>query len=305
MCERVGQVATVVPLGEIQWEKVVTDSIWRNLPFTADAKNPRNEKGFRDYMILETVCAVCRFYSAEVNIAFICGDYALRQAADLRLGSIESFTTYESIGDFTSFIELTRENLTERFVKSILAKARAKFHSEQDPDCLIYKDGLISQIREKFRDKIENPVEEGAFSWLGVGKPVWKHIGAERVWVTRPQFQSLEGDNVYHWNSHVTYYRLYERDKSEHLPFLGDAGRRLATLTVDVHWKATVRSDGRFFDCEVIDYKESKYKFEPPSDDDLARTEVLKPPSPIPSVPEDGKVEQPPLPNAGGVGNDP
>ena len=83
-------------------------------------------------MILETVCAVCRFYSTEVNIAFICGDYALREAADSRLGTIESFTTYESLADFTSFIELTRKNLTERFVKSILAKARSKFHSEEE-----------------------------------------------------------------------------------------------------------------------------------------------------------------------------
>lgn len=266
-----------VPISDVNWEKVISDSIWRILPFTGDAKNPRSEKGFRDYMILETVCSICKFYSSEVNIAFICGDFALRQAADARLGSSESFTTYESLSDFVSFIELTRENLTERFVKSILAKAREKFHSEQDTECLIYKDDLISQIRGKYLTKIESPSAGGMLSFLDFGKNIWKHIGNERIWVTRPQFQYLEGENVYHWNSKVTYYRLYERDQSIAGPFGSDGERRLVKLGVDVHWKAIVRSDGRFFDCEVVDYKEAEYSFEPPAEEELTRYQILQP----------------------------
>jgi len=280
-----------VPLDDIAWEKVIEDSIWRNSPFTADPKNPKNEKGFRDYMILETVCAVCRFYSAEVNIAFICGDYPLREAADSRLGSIESFTTYESISDFSSFIELTRKNLTERFVKSILARARTKFHSEED-ECLLFKDGLINRIRETFKSKIENPVVEGTFGFLDFGKRAWKHIGEETVWVTRPQFLSLEGDDVYHWNSVVTFYRLYEREQSEQLGIFSSGERRLVVLSVDVHWKATVRSDGRFFDTEVVDYKESKYSFEQPKEEYLADKGIFKPAAqPSPAKTEKGKVD--------------
>ena len=67
------------PIDDIDWKSVIHSAIWRELPFAPDPKNPKNEKGFRDAMILETVSAVCRFYSADVNIAFICNDYALEQ----------------------------------------------------------------------------------------------------------------------------------------------------------------------------------------------------------------------------------
>jgi hypothetical protein len=130
---------TLTPVDKIDWKSIINASIWRELPFVADPKNSKNEKGFRDSMILETVSFVCRFYSADVNIAFICHDYALRTTAEKRLGKLESFSTYESLKDFESFIELTRKNLTERFVKSILFRAGEKFYNENDRECLIFK----------------------------------------------------------------------------------------------------------------------------------------------------------------------
>jgi PIN domain len=266
-----------VPVSDVDWLEVINNALWRILPFTGDPKNPKNEKGFRDCMILETVCSVCRSYSADVNIAFVCDDFPLRQAADARLGKIASFSTYESLTDFESFIELTRKNLTERFVKSILTKAREKFHSENDDECLLYKGGLIAEIRVKLGDKMDHPVVPGALSFFDSGKQSWKHIGAERVWITRPQFQYVEGENVYHWNSRVTYYRLYERDETALHPLLEAESRRLVTLGVDVHWKATVRSDGRFFKCKVVDYREATYQFEPPKEEELVRYLVLEP----------------------------
>lgn len=74
---RSGEVKAV-PIGEIDWRQVIRDSIDRSPPFTSDPRHPMSEKGFRDYMILETVCSICRFYSADVNIAFLWGDYTLR-----------------------------------------------------------------------------------------------------------------------------------------------------------------------------------------------------------------------------------
>jgi PIN domain len=261
-----------VPIAEIDWKKVIDHSIQRVLPFTADPKNPLSEKGFRDCMILETVCSVCKYYSTDVNIAFLCGDYSLREAADKRLGEIESFTVYESIGDFTSFIELTRKNLTERFVKSILAKARAKFHPERhDPNCLIYKNNFFLELRAKFAAKIENPVADEPFAFLEVGKRVWRHIGEEKVWITRPQFQSLEGENIYHWNSKVTFVRMYERQQTAMAGLSLEGQKRLMVLSVDVLWRSKVRNDGRFLECEITEYKESESSFKIPTEEELQR----------------------------------
>lgn len=260
-----------VPITEINWSQVIDDSIWRRLPFTPDPKNPKNEKGFRDYMILETVCSVCKFYSSEVNIAFICGDYALRTTADQRLGSIESFSSYESIKDFESFIELTKRNLTERFVKSILSRAATKFHDEKDRECLVYKDGFISRLRSEFRQDLENPKPSDPFSLLTSRDRQWKHIGREQAWVTRPQFRSLENENEYHWTSKITYVRLYERVEESLGAILTNGNRRLMVLTIDVHWKSKVRADGRFFECEIVEYSKSDFSFERPTDEQLER----------------------------------
>lgn len=279
-----------VPIADIDWKRVIADSINRVLPFTSDPKHSMSEKGFRDYMILETVCSVCRFYSADVNIAFLCGDFTLRQAADKRLAGIQSVSSYESISDFVSFIELTRKNLTERFVKSILAKARAKFHSEpHDPNCLLYKNDFLDQLRDQYATRIENPVATDDFlSFLEPGKKTWRHVGDEKVWVTRPQFQSLEGENIYHWNSRVTFVRMYER--SQVLPgALPSNQRRLMVLAVDVHWKAQVRNDGRFFECEIVDTKESTSSFDPPKEDELERWGLQNKPASSTDEPEAGQ----------------
>jgi len=137
-----------------------------------------------------------------------------------------------------------------------------------------------AQIREKFKSKIENPTFEGAFSLSPFAGSGWKHIGREKTWVTRPQFLFLEGDNVYYWNSVVTFYRLYERDQAEQFGILFGGERRLAILSVDVHWKATVGSNGRFFDTEVVDFKQSKYSFEQPKEEDVTNSGVLEPAAP-------------------------
>jgi hypothetical protein len=117
------------PVEEIDWKKVIQSSVWRTLPFTGDPKNPENEKGFRDAMIRETVSKICAESGNTIIVAFVCGDFALRTAANSRLSDRLNFASYESQEAFESFIDLTRENLTDEFVRAILNRASAKFNS--------------------------------------------------------------------------------------------------------------------------------------------------------------------------------
>jgi PIN domain len=269
------------PITAIDWSSVINASIWRELPFTPDAKNPKNEKGFRDALILETVAFICRQYSANGNIAFLCEDFALRTAADKRLGGLTNFSTYESLKGFESFIELTRKNLTEAFVKSILSRARDKFYSDKDPECLLRKEKTFSWIRDSYKQKIEVPEDDssaGLFSsFLATPtKRKWELVGGEQVWIARPQFEKVEEENVYYWLSKITFVRLYQRSQSilPELPSLEE--RRLLILRVDVSWKANVRSDGRFFSCEISGSKESNFSFKEPTADELERYGIQK-----------------------------
>ena len=263
------------PIDDINWKSLVDSAIWRELPFLADAKNPKTEKGFRDAIILETVSSACRSYSPNVNIAFICNDYALRTASEKRLGELQGFSTYESLKDFESFIELTKKNLTERFVKSILSRAREKFHNEKDKECLIYKDNFLNRLRDEFGPRIENPEPPvGLLSYVpGVELPEsrWTLIGEEQAWITRPQFERVDGGHTYYWLSKITYVRLYEGESRRIGGLSRGLERRLMVLTIDVHWKANVRADGRFFDCEIVEYKESYYSFKKPTAEELEK----------------------------------
>ena len=262
------------PVADIDWQGIINSSIWRSLPFTPDAKNPKNEKGFRDSMILETVCAVCKYFSDDVNIAFVCNDYALRTASDSRLGDIESFSTYESLKDFQSFIELTQKDLNERFVKSIISRAASKFFESGNEDSLLFKDGFYSLLRKDFDADLNNPKDPSPFGFLGSLEKSWIHVGKEQAWVGKPIFKSLEGEKEYHWESTITIVRLFEKQGAGNalLPTLiTEPTRRLLVFPICVHWKAEVRADGRFFVCKVVDYEKRDVTFEPPTIDQLER----------------------------------
>ena len=47
-------------------------------------------------------------------------------------------------------------------------------------------------------------------------------------------------------------------------------------LSIDIHWKANVRADGRFFDCEIVECKESDYSFKEPTAEELERYGMQK-----------------------------
>jgi hypothetical protein len=268
----------VTPIAGINWTALIEASIWRQLPFTLDAKNPRNEKGFRDALILETVVGICSHYSPEVRIAFLCEDFALRTAADTRLKGATNFSSYESLKDFESFIELTQKNLTDTFVKSILSRAREKFYSAENPHCLLEQGDTFKTLRQTYASKIESPPEDSGF--LGLLSPTaavkWELVGEEQVWITRPRFDHLEETNIYYWVSSVRFVRLHQRKRTLAAALYGAEERRLLVLTVDVTWKANVRSDGRFFDCAIVDSKEAGFSFKEPTPDEAERYGIQK-----------------------------
>jgi len=271
------------PIAAIDWKSVIDSALWRRLPFTPDPKNPKNEKGFRDCLILETVAAICAVNTRNENVAFICNDYALRTAADSRLSKMKSYASYDSIKGFESFIELTRKNLTDSFVKSILFRARSKFHDEESTDSLIYRDGFLRTLRAKYAEKIDKaPDNDFLYGLLSSARRSWVPQNAEQVWITRPQFDRLEGKAIYHWISKVTFVRLFEREKSYDGEVASLADKRLMVLGIAVKWRSEVRADGRFFDCSISSHDEVEYKCETPTPEELERYGIQHEPNKAP-----------------------
>ena len=158
------------PLTSIDWLKFIQDAIWRNPPFTFDAKDKDNEKGFRDALILETLCGLCEQYKGEAkNIVFLCNDFLLRTAAENRLKHNKMLLSFESTTDFESYIKLTQQKLTDKFVKSIQTHARSKFYTAEDQTTIFYRDKIRKTIQEKFSAELapatESPPRSGLLGY--------------------------------------------------------------------------------------------------------------------------------------------
>jgi hypothetical protein len=120
--------AVKTPLSSIDWGSVADAAAWRKPPFTFDSKRPELEKGFRDCLILETLLQVSRDNeSTNKNVIFLCKDSLLREAAASKLKHRPNVLFFESLADFASYLDLSRQELTTEFVRQIQVRARAKF----------------------------------------------------------------------------------------------------------------------------------------------------------------------------------
>lgn len=245
-----------LPHHKIDWARVAEDALWRRGVFAPDAKNPEIEKGFRDCLILESICDFVTTNTQDINIAFLCNDQLLRKTASGRLKDDKRFVTYETLKEFASYLSLTKEKLTNEFISSILARARAKFFTSADPLSLWFKDSISTRIKEKFGayfDDVSKSDKDIFFS-LGIGSFGTKWIGASdgSFWIASPEYVRIEPERLYVWKSGVTYVKLFKREISggnPESPLKTD--QRILLLSFAVEWSAVVKSDARFHELKL------------------------------------------------------
>jgi len=261
---RSGQVLPT-PTNHIDWGCLIESAIWRKPPFTFDPKDSKNEKGFRDALILETVTHTCNRLTEDSILIFVCNDHLLRTTAEARLKLSSKFLAFESLTDFGSYIKLTQQTLTNAFVKSIQNHARAKFYVKGDHSTIYFKHELSKRILADYSSALElRDSNRNALSVLaqaiGNTAPEIKLV-RQLFLIGSTQFSALVNERTFHWVSHIDVVRLYEQEQqgglitSTMIP-----RRRLQVVGFDVTWKANVKSDGRFHDIEVeaLELKETQ-----------------------------------------------
>jgi len=137
------------PINIIDWRRLINDAVWRISPFTEE-KDKKNEKGFRDAIILETVVDLAKT-KPDTNIAFVTNDSDLLSATNRRLSDNKYLSFYETLDEFASFLRLLDEKFTNEFIQAIQKRARLRFFNPKDQTCLLYKERIISNIREQFK----------------------------------------------------------------------------------------------------------------------------------------------------------
>lgn len=288
---RKAQVLTV-PFTSIMWSEFAEAAIWRRGPFTPDPKTPEAEKGFRDALILETVAELVSAPPADCQVAFLCNDNLLRGLTDQRLATSTCFSSFESIADFTSYLRLSQEKLTQAFVRAIRSRARAKFFTKDDPSCLYTSERIVDTIRRDFlADFIWfgdhgvagiTPIVETSFFTSLTRTPEWTEASREIVWLGNPEFTRLEGERDLHWSSTVTFVQLFRQQlPSMILASSAAPEERLRVLAFTVAWHSVVRGDGRFQTVALTGISRASKTFTQATPEELRRYRI-SPSAPAP-----------------------
>ncbi len=213
-------------------------------------------------------------HSGGHPIAFLCKDKVLRKTAAMRLDEDGRFSTYERVADFQSYLELTLENLEDRFIKAILKRAEEKFFSRSDEKCLAFREDLAKKLREQYLAQFSNPEmgEEPKGLLAGIADPAnpeWVSVHRGKFWIGAPEFVTKTDDNVYIWKSEVDYAEPYKRseDTPNSLLALFDP-ERVHIMQFAIRWSSKVTSNGRFMNVEYIDDELSSNKFRSPTNEE-------------------------------------
>jgi hypothetical protein len=259
------------PVSTINWDHLIENAIWRNPPFTFDHKDKANEKGFRDALILETVCQACDIRKGDPsNIVFICNDNLLRNAVSSRQKHNGSLLLFESIPDFEGYIKLTQQSLTDKFVKSIQVHAKAKFYSPDDKSSIYYRDNIRRDIIRTFAEDLSSVLTQPKpTSLLGESTPSGWNLLDQRWWINATIFDELIRPREYHWITRITLARLLQpQSLGAGLSLILSMRREeIHIMGFDVKWKARVTSNGRFHDIKVTDIVKAEARQEISTDE--------------------------------------
>lgn len=269
------------PIHGVDWDRLINDAIWRRPPFLEDKEN---EKGFRDSLILETMCAISAGSPAP-NVAFVSSDQLLLGATKERVS--KSCLCHESLDEFSSYLRLLDQELTEEFVRAIQHRARTKFFSKGDKTCLFAQAQIVSSVRNQFSDKLAPP--KAPVRPLGlIGQHLrynesWKPVTDETVWIAPPSFVALSDEVNFDWQSNITFVQLFQYTgppvNALLLDSVANGEERLRKMRFSVLWSARVSRDGRFRSMSVKEIKTADETFAPPTNEEVERYGLRPKPS--------------------------
>ena len=262
------------PTNTINWPTVIKQAIWRIPPFSYNPKDKNDEKGFRDALILETLVHFVSQESRDIQFAFLCKDQLLRESTESRLKSDTRFSAFELIEDFRTYLDLTKEKLEDKFIKTIISRASQKFFTKGDKSCLYYSADIRSSLLKKYESYFNNPErsEEGNNRRYSLLRRVrgnrWESLDSGMFWIGRTQYSNREDNNIYIWHNEINFIQQYIQEPEASNK---NSIHRILHLTFKINWKSKVASDGRFISFDLISDDLTSNKFIIPTEDDVKK----------------------------------
>jgi len=265
------------PVSTIDWPSVVEAAVWRKPPFTFDPKDAKNEKGFRDAVILESLAHTCLSGSSGKTVIFVCNDYLLRTTAESRLKGSKKFLAFESLADFEAYINLTQQQLTNAFVKAIQSHARAKFYAKGDENCIYVRHDLSKKIQDDYsadlayQGQVVGPLTLLTQGVTSSAAQMVRHL----FWIRSTQFSKLEGTREFHWVTRIDVVRLYDVASPQGLMGGTMPIKQIQVVGFDVKWKSNVKADGRFHDIQLAGIEKKDTQLFDSTEENLAQWRLV------------------------------
>jgi hypothetical protein len=146
---------TVLPLDpeRVDWNAMMLNAAYRKPPFSQGEK----EKGFRDALLAEALVQLIEDSPVTpkiCRIALVTNDNLLSQAIIERTKNSSNIRILPSLEELKGLITTLVSEVSEEFVATIQARAKAYFFEQDQKETIYYKENIGEKLREKFKTEL-------------------------------------------------------------------------------------------------------------------------------------------------------
>jgi hypothetical protein len=148
-CGELGLLNLVVDYSKVDWGRIGMDAVYRRPPFQDGEK----EKGFRDSLILECFLQLVDSSpkaAKTCRIVLLTSDKLLTQAVQDRNAGWANVNVLASLDELRGLINTLVSQVDEQFLELLRPKAGNLFFEKGDQSTLIYKEGIVKKLEDKF-----------------------------------------------------------------------------------------------------------------------------------------------------------
>jgi hypothetical protein len=176
-------------VAEVDWQRVMRDAAYRKPPFQPGEKQ---EKGFRDLLILETFLQTVTATPVSRKVArvvLVSNDQLLRDAATTRVSTAENVHILESLDALKGLINALGSAVDEAVIASIRDLAAKAFFNTSDETGLYYKASVGNGLQNALaKAQVNLPATAERYSvenWTIHPPQFVKKQGQRILWTTR------------------------------------------------------------------------------------------------------------------------
>lgn len=185
--ENIGLKIYELKLDEIEWHKIIHNSLNRLPPFEDNEK----EKGFRDTLIIETLKQVIKESPTSPSVCriiYISNDAICRNAASIISEDKKNVYIFEKVEEVVSLINILNSELTEDLISNIKNDAQSLFFVKEDKTTFYYTENIRNKIGEEYLAELNKVAENADKRENGT----W--------WINPPGFERKEKQKIF-WRS--------------------------------------------------------------------------------------------------------